>query len=293
MPELEDYAPSLDIIDLEIALQDAARDARRRAFVPSYDLIEGVARGRRTARWAATSVFGVVLGVVIAVALATGAVRLTYPQPAATRPAGPVVMDPALRRYQTTIPVLTWTMAPGHTAGELEHRDDFLSAVFSGLGNGDHDGGYVDDLRTRFPQAPVGGPAMFIDQSVTKAQMERAAANVRKLSGVLATRVVEVTGLWFTVSAKGTPADNPSAVIDLAGIDIGGSAGGDQGVRATFIGPAMDRATFNLLRQRAADAVHIDVSKVVVTAESATPKSATPKSATPKSATPKSASPKD
>jgi hypothetical protein len=280
MPDLDDHTPSLDTMLLESALEDAARDARHRALVPSYDLVEGVARGRRTARLAATSVFGVVLCVVIGVAAATGAGRDTHhPRPAATRKAGPVVVDPALLKYQTTIPILTWTMAPGSTARELETRNEFLTAVYSALGTGDHDSSYLDDLRTKFPDAPVGGPAVLMDQSVTKAQMERAAANMRKLAGVRATRVVEVTGLWFTVSAKGGTSTPTGGVnIDLTGTGVSGSAGGTtrdaQGhwvsqVRATFAGPAMDLATFNLLRTRAAAAVGVDVSKVVVTAESA------------------------
>jgi hypothetical protein len=68
------------------------------------------------------------------------------------------------------------------------------------------------------------------------------------------------------------------AIIDLEGIDIRGSASGSKRdaqnrwvnwVRATYVGPGMDRATFDLLRARAAAAVQIDISEVVVTAESA------------------------
>jgi hypothetical protein len=48
-----------------------------------------------------------------------------------------------------------------------------------------------------------------------------------------------VKGLWFTVSA--------------------------------YVGPPITRAAFDLMRRRAAEAVHGDVSKVLVKAESAAP----------------------
>jgi hypothetical protein len=50
--------------------------------------------------------------------------------------------------------------------------------VFSAL-PGDHDYSQWPDLRKTFLAAPVGGNAVVIDQSFTKAQLEKAAANVR------------------------------------------------------------------------------------------------------------------
>ena len=40
-------------------------------------------------------------------------------------------------------------------------------------------------------------------------------------------------------------------------------------VRATYVGPPINRATVDLIRQQTTKAVHIGVSKVIVTAESA------------------------
>ncbi|MFC6019243.1 hypothetical protein ACFP2T_23925 [Plantactinospora solaniradicis] len=278
-PALESPLPGLDTM-----LRDAADDATRRAIVPPYGLVQRVAGRRRAARVATAGVFGAVLVLVVGVAAVTGAgpdrdeVR---PQPAASATA----LDPSLREYWTEIPVLTWTPDAGVEAPDVTSTNEFRTAVFSALGPGDHDFSHLKDLRTDFPDAPVGGPAVAVDQSVTEAELERAAANLRKLDGVQDARVVEVPGLWFTVSATGAAASAPAAsgpgrspVIDLEGIPIRGSASGQERdaqnrwiswVRATYVGPAIDRATFDLLRARAAEAVKIDVSQVVVTAESA------------------------
>jgi hypothetical protein len=170
--------------------------------------------------------------------------------------------------------------------------------VFSALGPGDHDYTNLNDLRTVFPDAPVGGPAVPIDQSVTRSQFEHAAANLRKLEGVQDAQVVEVSGLWFTVSATGpsaapvlVPGEKPKPAgqptIDLEGLSVSGYASGRKRdavnhwvawVRATYVGPGLDRATFDRLRARVAEAVHVDVSMVVVTAESAATKPAPTKS---------------
>ena len=45
-------------------------------------------------------------------------------------------------------------------------------------------------------------------------------------------------------------------------------------VRTTYLGPPIGTADFDLIRRRAAEAVRVDVSKVVVTAESAAPRPA-------------------
>jgi hypothetical protein len=292
----------LDTALLDTALLDAADDAKRRVIVPSYGVVEGAARGRRGARAATAGVFGLVLCLAIGVAAVAGSGRGRAPDDA--HPAAPAAaLDPALRQYWTKIPILTWTPDAGHAVSTVESAAGFRTAVFSALGAGDHDFSNLRDLRTVFPAAPVGGPAVSVDQSVTKTQLERAAANLRKLDGVRDARVVEVSGLWFTVSATG-PATAPALVprskpkrvgppvvvtgaepkpvrppvINPEGLPIKGSASGlDRAagnhwvnwVRATYVGPALDRATFDRLRARAAEAVHIDVSKVVVTAESA------------------------
>jgi hypothetical protein len=283
--------PDPDMAFLDRALLDAADDAKRRAIVPSYGVVEGAARSRRGARVATAGVFGLVLCLAVGVAAVAGSGRGRAPdhaQPAVPAAAAP---DPALRPYRTKIPILTWTPDAGHAVSTVESTAGFRTAVFSALGAGDHDLSNLHNLRTVFPAAPVGGPAVSVDQSVTKAQLERAAANLRKLDGVRDARVVEVSGLWFTLSATG-PAAAPvrvrgakpkpmrPPVIDPEGLPIKGSASGlerDAGnhwvnwVRATYVGPALDRATFDRLRARAAEAVHIDVSKVVVTAESTKP----------------------
>jgi hypothetical protein len=283
-PALGNPARVKPLPGLDTLLRDAADDATRRAFVPSYEMIQGLARGRRTARVAAAGVVGVVLCLAIGMVAVAGTGRdrdPDRPRPAASA----ATLDPSLREYLTKIPILTWTPDAGRGTSAEADTDEFRTAVFSALGAGDHDYSNLDDLRTVFPDAPVGGPAIPIDQSVTRAQLERAAGNLRKLDGVRDARVVEVPGLWFTVSATG-PASAPVSesrpevppIINLDGIDIKGTAGGQRRdarnhwvnwVRATYVGPAIDRATFDLLRARAAEAVHIDVSQVVVTAESA------------------------
>ena len=272
-PALESPLPGLDTM-----LRDAADDATRRTFVPPYDLVRGLARRRRTAKVATAGAFGVVLFLVIGVAAVTGAgtdLDEDRPRPAASATA----LDPSLREYWTEIPILSWTPDAGRDASDVSSTNEFRTAVFSALAPGDHDFSQPNDLRKVFPDAPVGGPAIAIDQSVTNAELEHAAANLRKLDGVQDARVVEVPGLWFTVSATGPASGTePPPVINLEGTGINGSASGQHRdaqnrwvnwVRATYVGPAIDRATFDLLRTRTAEAVHVDVSQVVVTAESA------------------------
>ncbi|NES31788.1 hypothetical protein GCE86_24315 [Micromonospora terminaliae] len=269
---LEGSLPGLDTM-----LRDAAGDAARRAIVPSYDLVRGTARGRRTARVATAGVFGTVLFLVIGMAAVTGA----GPGRHEDRPpaASATTLDPSLRGYWTRIPILTWTPEASREASEVSSTNEFLTAVFSALAPGDHDYSNLPDLRKLFPDAPTGGPAVAIHQSVTRAELERAAANLRKLDGVQDARVVEVRGLWFTVSATAPAASGSGLppVIDVTGTGAKGSASGQRRdaqnrwviwVRATYFGPAIDRATFDLLRTRTAEAVHVDVSQVVVTAES-------------------------
>ncbi|MGN9808896.1 hypothetical protein ACTMSW_06005 [Micromonospora sp. BQ11] len=278
-PMVENPDPESPLPGLDTMLRDAADDATRRAFVPPYDLVQGLARRRRTGRIATAGVFGAVLVLVIGVAAVTGAGpgRDEDPRPAASA----TVLDPSLREYWTEIPILTWTPKNGREASDVSSTNEFRTAVFSALAPGDHDYSEVDDLRTLFPDAPVGGPAVPIDQSVTRAELERAAANLRVLDGVQDARVVEVPGLWFTVSATGPAVSGRGepAILDLGGTPVRGSAGGQQRdaqkrwvnwVRATYVGPAIERATFDLLRARAAEAVDIEVSQVVVTAESST-----------------------
>jgi hypothetical protein len=286
-PVVGQPAPESPLPGLDIMLRDAADDATHRAFVPPYDLVQGLARRRRTAKLATAGVFGVVLLLAIGAAALTGA----WPGRNENRPgpAASATLDPSLRQYWTEIPILCWTPDAGRTASDVYTATGFDAALFSGLGPGDHDASYLIDLRERFPDAPVGGPAIIVDQSVTIAEVEQAAANLSKLDGVKDARVVEVPGLWFTVSVTGpiappslgpppSPGAAPQINLDGTGINgVGGSASGIQRdaqnrwigwLRATYVGPAIDRATFDVLRERAADAVHIDVSQVVVTAES-------------------------
>ncbi|MCX4386830.1 hypothetical protein OG777_07790 [Micromonospora peucetia] len=220
--------------------------------------------------------FGVVLFLAIGMVAVTGAgPDRDRPQPAASS----IALDPSLREYWTEIPILSWTPDAGRVASDVSSTNEFRTAVFSALGPGDHDFSQPNDLRAAFPDAPVGGPAIVIDQSVTRAELEHAAANLRKLDGVRDARVVEVPGLWFTVSASGPAASGTSRPpsIGLKGTGISGFASGQRRdaqnrwvnwVRATYVGPATDRATLDLLRAQAANAVRIDVSQVVVTAES-------------------------
>jgi hypothetical protein len=271
--------------DLDTLLRDAAAGAQHQTLVPSYDTVAGVARRRRTTRFAAQGLFAAVLGVTIGVGVVAGVDRGSDPSPpAASAPA----VDPALQPYRTKIPILTWTPVAGAAHTTVSGTAAFRTAVFSALGAGDHDFGHVADLRAQFPDAPVGGPAIAIDQSTTRAQLERAAANLRELDGVQDAKVVEVTGLWFTVSAVapaevtgGKPERAPA--MDLNGLKVGGSAGGQKRdatgtwmntVRTTYVGPPISTADFDLIRRRAAEAVRVDVSKVVVTAESAAPRPA-------------------
>jgi hypothetical protein len=287
--------PVLDnpLPELEALLRDAAADARRWAFVPTYETVEGVARGRRTARVAAGSLFAVVLGLSIGGAVIAGAGRGDNDRTPDRQPpaASAVALDPSLRQYQTKIPVLTWTPDPGRDAESVSGQQEFLTAVFSALGNGDHDYGHIKDLKQVFADAPVGGPAIAINQSTRKIQLERAAANIRKVDGVRDAKVVEVTGLWFTVSAsrpavvsngrmEDPPVLNPTELQMRGGTASGGSkdAEGRQTVwvRGTYIGPPIPRTLFDLMRRRAAEALRIDISQVVVTAESGTVRNSVP-----------------
>ncbi|MFJ8580042.1 hypothetical protein [Micromonospora sp. NPDC093277] len=269
-------APESPLPGLGTMLQDAADDATRRALVPPYDLVQGLARRRRTARVATAGAFGVVLFLAIGVAVVSGVGPdrgENRPRPAASATAS---LDPSLREYWTEIPILSWTPDVAREASDVSSTNEFRTAVFSALGPGDHDFSYLKDLRQVLPDAPVGGPAIAIDQSVTRPELEHAAANLRKLDGVQDARVVEVSGLWFTVSATAPAASGPP-VINVEGTGISGYASGQKRdaqnrpvnwVRATYAGPAIDRATFDLWRARVAESMHIDVSQVVVTAES-------------------------
>src|SRR5689334_19923364 len=143
--------PVLDnpLPELETLLRDAAADARSRTFVPTYETVEGAARGRRTTRVAASSLFAVVLGVSIGGAVLAGGGRGDNDRPA-DRPApaaSAVTLDPSLQQYRTTIPVLTWTPDPGRDADTISRQRTFYSAVFAGLGEGDHDYSHIEDLR--------------------------------------------------------------------------------------------------------------------------------------------------
>jgi len=285
--------PVLDnpLPELEALLRDAAADARRRAFVPSYETVEGVARGRRTARVAASSLFAVVLGLSIGGAVIAGAGRGDNEPNRLPPAASAVALDPLLRQYETKIPVLTWTPDPGRDAESVSGQQKFLTAVFSALGQGDHDFSHIKDLKKVFADAPAGGPAIAIDQSTTRAQLERAATNLLTIDGVRDAKVVVVTGLWFTVSAA-RPAvttngrTEKAPVLDPAGLKMRGTASGSGKdittgrptvwVRGTYVGPPITRALFDQMRRRAADAVHIDISQVVVTAESTRPRNSVP-----------------
>lgn len=265
---------------LEEMLRDAAADARRRAFVPSYDLVEGAARGRRTARVAASSLFGAVLCVSLGVGVAFGVGRIDREPDHRPPAAVAVTLDPSLRQYQTKIPILTWTPDPD---GPRVDETQFQDAVFAEMSPGDKDYTGLDDLRKRFPNAPVGGPAILIEQSTTKAQLERAAANLRKLEGVRAVRVIEVTGLWFTMSATGLLSNKkPQASEPPSYIGFTGAAGGGnrvtKWVRNSYIGPPITTDTFELMRRMTADEVYADISQVVITAESGAPKPSPAKS---------------
>jgi hypothetical protein len=261
---------------LDAMLRHAADDAARRTIVAPYDVVRTVARRRRTARLATAGAFGLVLCVVIGAAAVAGIRRAAgpdRPQPAVSA----VALDPSLRRYVTTIPILAWAPDDGLSANAVGGTQTFISAVFSPL-KGDHDFSYWSDLRKVFPHAPIGGNAVVLDQSFTKAQLEKSAANVRKLDGVKYARVVEVKGLWFTVTGYAPAGPDASAPqpIDLRGTWIvgGRATGGSDGsiwARATYVGPPITRATFDLMRRRAAEAVQGDLSKVVVKAESAEP----------------------
>lgn len=281
------------VSELDAMLRKAAGDAAHRAVPPPYEDVQAGARRRRTVQATTAGAFGVVLSLVVGVAAVAGThggERSDRPQPAASSVASSVALDPALRPYVTTIPVLAWGPVAGRTAKSVTDGMTFLSAVFAGV-PGEHDFSYWSDLRKTFPDAPIGGNAVVLDQSFTRAEIEAAAANVRKLDGVKYARVVDVKGLWFTLWARaaytppsqganpsGPPVGYPDAPspIDLHEFQIvgGRATGGDDHelfARATFVGPSLSLADFNLMRRRAAEALDIDVSQVVVKAESAGP----------------------
>jgi hypothetical protein len=260
---------------LDAMLRDAADDAAGRTVVAPYDVVRTVARRRRTARLATAGAFGLVLCVVVGAAAVAGIRRDAGPDRRSQPAVSVVALDPSLRRYVTTIPILAWAPDDGLSANSVSGTQTFIEAVFSPL-TGDHDYSDWDDLRKTFRDAPIGGHAVVLDQSFTRAQLEKSAANVRKLDGVKYARVVEVKGLWFTVtgSAPAGTDPNPPPPIDLRGIQIAGGEGtgishGVRWARATYVGPPITRGTFDLMRQRAAEAVHGKLSEVVVKAESA------------------------
>jgi hypothetical protein len=266
-----------EVRGLDAMLRDAADDAARRTIVAPYDVVRTVALRRRTARLATAGAFGLVLCVVIGLAAVGGIRRDAGPDRRPQPVASAVALDPSLLRYVTTIPILAWAPDDGLSANAVGGTQEFISAVFAPL-KGDHDFSYWTDLRKMFPDAPIGGNAVVLDQSFARAQLEKSAANVRKLHGVKYARVVEVKGLWFTVTgyAPAGPDAGAPPPIDLRGISIvGGEAtGGSKGsiwARATYVGPPITRATFDLMRRRAAEAVQGELSKVVVKAESAEP----------------------
>jgi hypothetical protein len=262
---------------LEELLRGAADDAGRRVVPPSYELLRDVAHRRRITKIATVGGLAAVLA--MAVGLASG-IRFTA-APAPQPPAHTVVDDPALRQYRTTMPVLVWTPMPGLRADEVDAKQ-FYGTVFAALGPGDRDYTNLVDIRTWFPDAPVGGPGLAMDQSVTKAQLQRAAAALKKVDGVRDAGVIEVTGMWFIVSGTSGPITAKEATshslgnVDYTGFPkgVGGGAGGTKRLgdgkflwteRITYFGPSLDRATFDLLRTRVAASVHIDPAKVVVT----------------------------
>lgn len=261
---------------LDELLRDAADDGGRRVVPPPYEVIRDVARRRRVTTIATAGGLAVVLAVGAGVAAGTRFAAAPAPQP----PAHTVVDDPALRPYRTTMPVLVWTPAPGRKADDV-HTMAFSSAVFAALGPGDREFSNLEDLRTEFPDAPVGGPALAMEQSVTKTQLQRAAAELKEVDGVQDARVVEVTGMWFIVSGTSGPITYKEIDAGIGNVDptgfptgIRGGAGGTKPLgdgkflwtqRITYFGPSLDRATFDLLRTRVAESVHIDPAKVVVT----------------------------
>jgi hypothetical protein len=266
---------------LETLLRDAAGDSARTFVPPSYELIRTVARRRRTARIATAG-----LALVLAVGAGLAAGTRFIAEPAPNPPAHRIVDDPALRPYRTVLPVLVWTpeTSNGGTAYGASGSQAFLHAVFSALGPGDHDFTSVRDLQTLFPDAPVGGPALNMDQSVTKARLLSAAANLKKVAGVHDAGVIEVSGMWFTVSGTSGPITEQELTTggignyDATGFPegVGGGAGGSTKLadgkfsfteRVTYFGPNIDRATFDLIRTRIAASVHIDPSRVVVKPE--------------------------
>jgi hypothetical protein len=263
---------------LEELLRDAADGSVRRVLPPPYELIRERARRRRVSRIATAGGLVVVVAIGVGILAGTRLIAGPAPQP----PAHTVVNDPALRPYRTAMPVLVWTPVPGRTPDDVSSAMPFLSAVFAALGPGDHDYADEADIRSVFPDAPVGGPGLMMDQSVTKARLEKAAANIKKVAGVQDANVIEVTGMWFTVSGTSGPitADELDGIgqYDHAGLPkgIAGGAGGSKRLadgrflwteRVTYFGPALDRATFDLIRARIAAAVRIDPSKVVVQPE--------------------------
>jgi hypothetical protein len=297
--------PDLDgVSGLDTMLREAAGDAARRAAQPSYSEVRAVAQRRRTAKGATAGAFGVVLSMAVGVTAVAGLRDAADPDPRTPAAASSAPLDPSLQQYVTTIPVLAWGPVDGRTAESVSAGMPFLTAVFAGFKPVARNFSDWPDLRKTFPDAPIGGNAVVLDGSFTRSEIEAAAANVRKLDGVKYARVVDVKGLWFTLSASAPgkapsmstdsasppsvsvpnpeastpptvhPLPGGSVFIDLDEFHMGNSSGADRhGIwaRATFVGPSLSRADFDLMRRRAAEALHIDVSQVVVKAESAGP----------------------
>lgn len=262
--------------DLAPRLRDAAADAGHRAVQPDFAGIMRRGRRRRAGRVAAAGALGLVLVAVGVPVVMHRAVDASPSAPFSAQTAD----DPVLRPLRTTVPVLAWRLKPG-TPTKNEYAVGIKSAIFTAL-SGERGFSYTANIRTVFPEAPVDWPGALMDQSATVAQLTQAAANVRKLDGVQDVKVVEMPGMWFTVSAKVTADDGSVPVIDMTDLprilDGAGSTKPDgkgryvKVVRATYSGPGVDRRQYDRILTRTGAAVGLSPSQVTVTPESLTSK---------------------
>jgi hypothetical protein len=253
---------------LSTLLRDAAGDAVRTVPTPAFATITGRARRRRLGRRIGASAFAVLA------VLALGAgIRFAVPAPVPT-PA-PVLapeLDPVMKPMLTVVPVLIWQPVPGAGAKET----DVQNTIFHAL-PGPRDGGIYDDVRELFPDAPAGWSGFAVDQSATLAQFQQAAADLKKLPGVQDAQLLTRPGMWFTVTAVARDPAVQNANMDTRGfpptIKGWASPGVDTGdkklysVRLTYLGPPIDRPTFELLRARVAQSVGIEAAAASVKME--------------------------
>jgi hypothetical protein len=286
MPELDE-----DMRELDTLLRRAAERGAAQARPADFESVVRRARGRRrnlSAAGAAGLVASVAIGVAVVAGVRGGAAPDPQSGPAAgpgpsagagpsaavsTGPSGelpplgadkkvdPIDLkeagkDPTLQSLITDVAVVAWTPEPGETVAEVRRSRNYMQFL-SGDGIGSGMQPLLNDigsLRSLFPSARTGDPAVLTADPLTMSELESAAELLSAVPGVGDARVVPLRGMWFQaeVQAEGVPgrdSEGPGPVISLPGIQ-GGSTWSEPGgavgkvkytANATYAGGGVDR----------------------------------------------------